>query len=588
MNVDRLGWTLLHFLWEGMAIAVIYAVARRTLQSAGSNARYTLACAALAGMMVAPLVTWQVLGTPSAVPVAASPATPVGARSAPLPVPPQDHFATAPQGPIPEPFLSWVVAIWFAGTLVFWIRLAGGWAVAIRLRSALVCPAPPEWIATLERWKTRVGVGRAVRLLVSPVASSPMVIGWIRPVLLVPAAALAGLPAEQMEALLIHELAHIRRGDYFVNLLQSAAEALLFYHPAVWWISGHIREERELCCDDLAVSLTGDPVAYACALAEVASFRPARVQTAMAASGGHVARRIARLLGHKRIEPRRVAGPEVLAGLILAAAAAVLVAQPAARPKFEVASIKPSEEQRFMMVRTYPGRLTASAPLRLLIQNAYGTAGLQAFQIVGGPSWIDSDRWEIEAKAEANAGHKEVLQMLRTLLEDRFQLKAHHETREMPVYILAVAKRGPKLTTPKEGDCVEMRPDQPAPLRPGGMAFPCGRAGIMGRPDGARIMGKKIDMPEFVRVLAIVMGRTVIDQTGYRQPFDATLDFAGGPGTEGLPAPKDPMNPPPVSADTANPSIFTALQEQLGLKIDTGKGPVDVLVIDHVERPSVN
>ena len=121
------------------------------------------------------------------------------------------------------------------------------------------------------------------------------------------------------------------------------------------------------------------------------------------------------------------------------------------------------------------------------------------------------------------------------------------------------------------------------------MTFPCGRAGIMGQPNGARIMGYKLQMPEFVRVLSIVMGRTVIDQTGYTQPFDATLDFAGGPGTEGLPVPMGPAGPaPPASADTSNPSIFTAIQEQLGLKIDTGKGPVEVLVIDHVERPSVN
>ncbi len=266
MNVDRLGWTLLHFLWEGMAIAAVYAAACRVMQSAGPNVRYLLACVTLAAMLTAPLVTWQVLGAPSAVPVAATSTATASAHSVTLTAPMQDPFATARQSPIPEPFLSWVVAIWFAGTLVFWIRLAGGWTMAMRLRSRLVRPAPSDWLETLERLRMRAGVSRAVRLLVSPVASAPMVIGWIRPVLMVPAAALAGLPPEQMETLLIHELAHIRRADYFVNLLQSVAEALLFYHPAVWWVSGHIRDERELCCDDLAVALTGDPVTYARAL----------------------------------------------------------------------------------------------------------------------------------------------------------------------------------------------------------------------------------------------------------------------------------------------------------------------------------
>ncbi len=277
-----------------------------------------------------------------------------------------------------------------------------------------------------------------------------------------------------------------------------------------------------------------------------------------------------------------------LAGTIfLAATTGALFGQSAPRPKFEVASIKPSQEQRFMMVRVLPGgRLTATAPLRLLIQNAYS---LQAFQIVGGPGWLDSDRYQIEAKAEGNTSHPEVLQMLQSLLEDRFRLNTHRETRDLPVYILVAGKNDPKLPVPKEGGCVEVAPDAPPPPPSVGMRFPCGRAGIMGEPNGARIMGSKLLMPEFVRVLSIVMGRTVLDKTGFTSPFDARLDFAPGAGTEGLPMPMGPTGPPPASStEPTNPSIFVALQEQLGLKIESGKGPVDVLVIDHVERPSGN
>src|SRR5205085_9799335 len=118
--------------------------------------------------------------------------------------------------------------------------------------------------------------------------------------------ALAGLPSEQVEALLLHELAHIRRHDYVVNILQSTAEAVLFYHPAVWWVSGHIRTERELCCDDAAVSITGDVLTYARALAELESFRPAHANAVMDANGGSLANRIGRLLGQSRPSTRGI------------------------------------------------------------------------------------------------------------------------------------------------------------------------------------------------------------------------------------------------------------------------------------------
>src|SRR5207249_2224703 len=129
------------------------------------------------------------------------------------------------------------------------------------------------------RLARRVQVPRPVRLLVSAIVQVPTVIGELRPIILMPIGALSGLPPDQVEGLLLHELAHIRRHDYLVNIFQSIVEALLFYHPGVWWISGHIRRERELCCDDLAVSVIGDVLTYARALAELESFRPAHANT---------------------------------------------------------------------------------------------------------------------------------------------------------------------------------------------------------------------------------------------------------------------------------------------------------------------
>ena len=227
--------------------------------------------------------------------------------------------------------------VWLAGAVVFWVRLAGGWVVAARMRSMLVRRAPPEWQETLRKLGARIGLSRPVRLLVSALVQVPTVVGWLRPVVLVPVGALGGLPAEHLEALLLHELAHIRRHDYLVNILQSVAEALLFYHPAVWWVSGHIRAERELCCDDVAVSVSGDALTYARALAQLESYRPAHLSAAVAANGGSLADRIARLLGQSRPAVRTGLGPGVLAvAVLLVAAAYGLFGQSDAHPAFQV------------------------------------------------------------------------------------------------------------------------------------------------------------------------------------------------------------------------------------------------------------
>src|SRR5262249_30981661 len=158
--------------------------------------------------------------------------------------------------------------------VLFWIRLVGSWIVAAGMRSMQVRPAPGEWQIVLDKLADRIRVFRPVRLLISGVVQVPTVVGAIRPVVLMPIGALAGLPTEHIEVLLLAELARIRRHDYLVNIVQSIAEALLFYHPAVWWVSRDIRRERELCCDDAAVSISGDVLTYARALAELESLRP--------------------------------------------------------------------------------------------------------------------------------------------------------------------------------------------------------------------------------------------------------------------------------------------------------------------------
>jgi uncharacterized protein (TIGR03435 family) len=585
-GVPRLGSTLLHFVWQGVAIAAVYAAARRWARTSVPNVRYLLSCATLAAMAAAPLVTWWVLA-PSASNVATiSAAAPLsttsfgGVRNLPVLFPAGVSAAAA------APLLPWVVAVWLTGATALWVRLIGGLILAARLRSQMVRPVPAVWQQTLDRLKARMRISGPVRLLQSSLVQTPAVVGWLRPVVLTPLGALAGLPAEQMEALLLHELAHIQRYDYLVNMLQRVIEAVLFYHPAVWWVSGHMRAERELCCDDAAVSEVGDAVLYARALAGLGLLCPPVV---MAANGGSLAHRIGRLLGQPRPAPRTLSGTGVVAASLVPVLAAVAVfGQPASRPRFEAASIKPAGDQGPMMIRPLLNGLTGTAPLKLLMQRAYAA---QSFQIVGGPEWIASERYTIDAKAPGNHSRDQIFVMLESLLEERFKLKFHRETRELPVFNLLIAKGGPKLPTPKEGGCDDSADPQPelggrmTPVGSGAAPLSrCGGITLALQTEGARMYGGKVSMAEFVRMLSVMLGRTVIDRTGFAGTFDMQLDFLPDDSTSPLPP------PPPQAAvsNTMSPSIFSALPEQLGLRLESAKGQVEVLVIDHVDRPSAN
>jgi len=223
-----------------------------------------------------------------------------------------------------------------------------------------------------------------------------------------------------------------------------------------------------------------------------------------------------------------------------------------------------------MYVRTLPGgHLLVNAPVRLMLMHAYG---LQFSQISGGPDWLSSDTWSIDARAEGNPTRDELMHMLQSLLEDRFHLKAHRESREMSVYALTVARNGPKLPAPKEGACATAVPGQPEPTAP-----PCGRVRISMSPQGVLMEGGSAAMSELTRVLAIPLSRPVVDRTALSDTYDIRLEFTDdGPGA------------PPPPADARNPGIFTAIQEQLGLKLETAKATVEILVIDRIDRPTAN
>lgn len=278
---------------------------------------------------------------------------------------------------------------------------------------------------------------------------------------------------------------------------------------------------------------------------------------------------------------------------LLAAVAALGQAQsPNVRAQFEVASIKPHPGiGNLVHIQPYPGgRLVVeNFTLRLLMQNAYG---VQPFQILGGPGWINSERYDVEAKADGSPSGKQMTgPMLQTLLEDRFKLRLHRETKLLPVFGLMIAKGGAKLQRSKEGGCIPFSMDS-LPLPP--MRVPgvprtvfCGFLGFgMEGPDRKLEMAG-VSMAELATSLSRgELRRTVIDKTGLVGTFDVNLHWSidvvqADPG-----APGDPAKPP--TANPTGPSIFTAIQEQLGLKLESTKGPIEVLVVDHVEKPSAN
>jgi beta-lactamase regulating signal transducer with metallopeptidase domain len=321
-------WTLLHFLWEGLLIGLLAWGAMALMQRRSPEARYATGLAFLSVMALAPLITFFVLLPRSggALPLPSGTAVSAGALSWSLRL-----------KALLDPSLPLVLAVWCAGVALLSTRFAGSLLYLQRLTSVGVEPAPAEWHLVLARISREMGLRRAVRLLRSFRVEAPMVVGWLRPVILVPAAAFTGLSPAQVEAVLAHEMAHIRRLDFLVNLIQSGMETLLFFHPAVWWLSSRLRAERELCCDDTAVALCGDRAAYARALATLEGLREhAPADLRVGANGGSLMNRIRRLL-----QPQLAPNPRFRSAALALTAAGLLAGTVAQQP-----TPKPSPEKR--------------------------------------------------------------------------------------------------------------------------------------------------------------------------------------------------------------------------------------------------
>ncbi len=331
MTMQLIGWTLIHSLWEGGAIAAVLALVFSATRHRGPSLRYTLGMIGLVLMVALPLLTASRMQTVTSVPKASlsSESTPSPSVAAiPVSAPASDPasrtdagrrsdriVSIAPQSIISniEPAFPWIVAAWSIGLVLLSIRMIGG-VTRTRRIARDGTPASERVLRMLARISNDLGISRAIHALEGTHVTVPVVIGWLRPVVVLPASLVSGLTASQLEMLLAHELAHIRRYDFLANMLQTVIETLLFFHPAAWWLSDRVREERENCCDDIAVAICGgDRQGYTAALLALEESRDGGIMFAAAATGGGTLfRRAMRLMSggpaHVELGARWIAG----------------------------------------------------------------------------------------------------------------------------------------------------------------------------------------------------------------------------------------------------------------------------------------
>ena len=344
MKMEALAWTLIHFVWQAPIMAGLLALALATLDNRAAKLRYAIACATLLALSAMPLLTYAKVAAQQSI----TPST-VEHR-----VNLQGGGEIQSPAENTSPLLGWVPWIWMVGVSLFSLRLVAGTMAIHRLQSG-----GREVVDCWQSVAACIGVRRPVRFLESARVRVPTVIGWLKPVILLPLGSLISTPQDHMEAVIAHELAHIVRHDYLVNWFQLLIETVLFYHPAVWWISSVIRREREHCCDDLAVAIHGERAQYVKALLSFEEYRHGELAT-LAANGGDLVSRVRRLL-----EPPRRNGHPLAALVVLALAIGTLFLSPGVRAQSQSTSgpyqkwlnedvvyiIEPAERQRFLSLR---------------------------------------------------------------------------------------------------------------------------------------------------------------------------------------------------------------------------------------------
>jgi bla regulator protein BlaR1 len=477
-----------------------------------------------------------------------------------------------------------ILCVWIFGFFCVALMRCPGW---FRIRAAVRASLPLNITA-------RIPVRSSATLL------EPGVVGFLNPVLLLPEGILKKLTPQQLEAVLAHEQSHARRRDNLTSAFHMIVEAIFWFHPVVWWIGAKLLEERERACDEAVLSLGNEPSVYAEGILNVCkSYLESPLRCVSGVTGADLKLRIRTILsgrvakdlsfGRKTVliaATSMILGAPIFVGALVAPAVhersmIVSIPQNANAAKFEkfvaeVVSIKRRDlnttSDSWGMV---PGSDTFSARnvslmeiARVAFSIGHGSDG----RVLGAPSWFTSDRYDIDAKVDgavADALQKlppdqrqhAIQHILLGILADRCKLVVHRETKELPIYTLVVGKGGLKLK--------EISPEKLDPSS----------RGVQMQSAGGPMVGRMATMEDLAQFVSYILGRTTVDKTGLAGNYDFTvkwtLDDAQGIAAES-------------SEDIFKEHFFAAIQDQLGLKLESSRGPVEVIVIDRVERPSGN
>jgi bla regulator protein BlaR1 len=503
-----------------------------------------------------------------------------------------------------------LVAVWLCG----FIAVLVFWCIQLRRVSKSVREVKPlragREIEILRRLSQTAKLSKPIKLLSSRNSMEPGVVGILHPVLLWPEGISQHLDDAHLEAILAHEVCHVQRRDNLTSTIHMLVEALFWFHPLVWWLEKRLINERERACDEAVLQLGKEPQVYAESILKVCEFCIESPLTCVSGiTGADLKKRIVQIMKN-RLRKNLSSGRK----LLLAALGIAVVASPIAfgivlgipfygqllhatgpLPAFEVATIKPSQPGSpgplNLGARGSGGFFFKNATVKDLIQFAYGIRSDD--QLSGLSGWMTTDRYDIDAKlSDPDAATSQKLfgpakfdqfrLMLQSLLTDRFNLKVSQSSKQVPIFELVVAKGGSKLKPSEMAAADAAHPGPPQPVNGSKLS------GMPGNRTGSGVKVAQLAeslsrLPELGSGASIGGGRLVVDKTGLTGYYDWTLQWT--PDANDPSFPVDAVKPP---SDPNKPGLFTAVQEQLGLKLVPAKGPVEVLVVDHIDRPSEN
>jgi uncharacterized protein (TIGR03435 family) len=500
------------------------------------------------------------------------------------------------------PLLPIVAALWAAGSLILLCCWIIHWRrIALDLRNARPATQGLE-LSILQRVQALENMQRTIAIVISDTSLEPGIFGIWRPTLVWPRGISKQLTEAQIEGIIAHEIAHVQRRDNLAASLQMLVQVIFWFHPIVWWLQRRLLEERERACDEAVMRLGCAAEVYAESILSVCKFSVGAPGTIVSGiSGSDLAQRVHRIVSDSPVPSLTRPHKLLLLGLIALAVLspilfgfvdvprvrAALLQNSESKPafSFEVATVKLSSgESGNRGILTSPGRFRAvNWPLKNVIMFAYDLRSDS--QISGYPDWVNSTEYDMDAKTDEittaalerlspDQKIRQVKLMVQTLLAERFHIRVSYQAREIPVYALVIANGGPKLTKSTGPQLVGGR----GPL-----------SGVIGSKSG-ELESINSSLDQFAAVLDLMPeagDRVVVNKTGLTGNYNWRLKWTPEATAQNFSGAND-GTPPPAESDDSAPSLFTALQEQLGLKLQPQKGSVESLVVDSIDRPTAN